>query len=182
MNNSIQFISKIFFTAFFVLVICISVGLGQTGETQNPGPNQMRLFNNYLLSSNSLLRSNSSKSLKSLVYKKSYNNKWGTVSVPPKLTDDNFKPWESEKHFWVGAGEIAILEFIPWALARWIRHWENPADNWAKVSFDTWWRNISHGWEYDGDNFETNNFAHPYHGALFFNAGRTNGYDFWEST
>jgi len=96
--------------------------------------------------------------------------------------DYSYKSWESEKHFWVGAGEIAILEFIPWALARWIRHWEDPADNWAKVSSETWWRNISHGWEYDGDAFVTNNFAHPYHGALFFNAGRTNGYDFWEST
>ncbi|MDZ7624396.1 MAG: DUF3943 domain-containing protein [Ignavibacteriaceae bacterium] len=30
--------------------------------------------------------------------------------------------------------------------------------------------------------FLTNNFSHPYHGALFFNAGRTNGYDFWESS
>lgn len=98
------------------------------------------------------------------------------------LIDEEYIPWENEKHFWVGAAEIAILEFIPWALARWIRHWEDPADNWAKVTPDTWWRNISHGWEYDGDAFQTNNFAHPYHGALFFNTGRTNGYDFWEST
>ncbi len=96
--------------------------------------------------------------------------------------DYTYKPWESEKHFWLGVAEVGILEFIPWALARWIRNWEDPADNWAKVTPETWWRNITHGWEYDGDAFETNNFAHPYHGALFFNAGRTNGYDFWEST
>ena len=32
------------------------------------------------------------------------------------------------------------------------------------------------------NNFITNNFSHPYHGALFFSAGRTNGYNFWEST
>jgi hypothetical protein len=96
--------------------------------------------------------------------------------------DDDYIPWESNKHFWVAVGEIAILEFIPWALARWGRDWEDPADNWAKVSSETWWKNISHGWEYDGDAFVTNNFAHPYHGALFFNAGRTNGYDFWESS
>jgi hypothetical protein len=96
--------------------------------------------------------------------------------------DGDYMPWESNKHFWVAVGEIAILEFIPWALARWGRDWEDPADNWAKVSSETWWKNISHGWEYDGDAFVTNNFAHPYHGALFFNAGRTNGYDFWESS
>jgi hypothetical protein len=98
------------------------------------------------------------------------------------LYPDEFQPWESKKHFWVGVGEIALLEFLPWAMARWVRDWENPEDNWAKVTPDSWWSNLSKGWEYDGDNFTTNNYAHPYHGALFFNAGRTNGYDFWEST
>lgn len=93
-----------------------------------------------------------------------------------------FEPWESKKHFWVGVGEIAILEFLPWAMAKWVRNWEDPADNWANVSSESWFRNLSNGWEYDGDNFTTNNYAHPYHGAMFFSVGRTNGYDFWEST
>jgi len=104
-----------------------------------------------------------------------------SISAQYPLSND-YKPWESEKHFWVGVSEIAILEFIPWALAKWIRTWEDPTDNWANVSSESWWQNISSGWEYDGDNFETNNFAHPYHGNLFFNAARTNGYNFWEST
>ncbi|MDZ7624395.1 MAG: hypothetical protein U5J96_08140 [Ignavibacteriaceae bacterium] len=69
------------------------------------------------------------------------------------MINDDFKPWESEKHFWIGVGEIAILEFIPWALAKWIRTWEDPADNWANVSSETWWRNLQSGFEYDGDNF-----------------------------
>lgn len=118
----------------------------------------------------------------SLAFKNNALKKWGKVNLPPELLNDDFQPWESEKHFWLGVSEIAILEFIPWALAKWIRHWEDPADNWANVSSATWWRNLQNGFEYDGDNFTTNNFAHPYHGALFFNAGRTNGYDFWEST
>lgn len=117
-----------------------------------------------------------------LIFKNGYNNKWGSVNIPAGLLNDDFKPWESEKHFLVGVGEIAILEFIPWALAKWIRHWEDPADNWANVSSKTWWSNLQNGFEYDGDNFLTNNFSHPYHGALFFNAGRTNGYNFWESS
>ncbi|MGE5795622.1 MAG: DUF3943 domain-containing protein, partial [Ignavibacteria bacterium] len=107
--------------------------------------------------------------------------KFGRINLSSRF-DKDIKTWESEKHFWIGAGEIAILEFIPWALAKWIRTWEDPAKNWANVSNDTWWQNISKGFEYDGDNFQTNNFAHPYHGALFFNAGRTNGYNFWESS
>jgi hypothetical protein len=79
----------------------------------------------------------------------------------------------SSRRFWIAAGELAIVQFIPFALAKWGRTWENPADNWANVSTETWWRNISYGWEYDGDAFLTNYFAHPYHGNLYFNVGRT---------
>ncbi len=118
----------------------------------------------------------------SFAFKRNLKQKLGLVNLHAELLNDDYKPWESEKHFLIGVGEVAILEFIPWALAKWIRHWEVPADNWANVSSDTWWRNLQGGFEYDGDNFLTNNFSHPYHGSLFFNAGRTNGYDFWEST
>jgi hypothetical protein len=45
----------------------------------------------------------------------------------------------------------------------------------------SWWRNIRFGWEWDEDQFGTNNFSHPYHGSLYFNSGRSNGLDFWES-
>jgi hypothetical protein len=96
--------------------------------------------------------------------------------------DDDYIPHDATKHFWLAVGELALLEFIPWAAAKWVRDWENPEDNWANVTADTWWNNINKGWEYDGDAFLTNYFAHPYHGSLFYNAGRSNGYNFWEST
>ncbi len=95
--------------------------------------------------------------------------------------DVDYIPRDKKKHFWVAAGELALVQFIPWAMARWGRAWENPEDNWAKVSTKTWWRNITYGWEYDGDAFLTNYFGHPYHGNLYYNIGRTNGYNFWES-
>ncbi len=113
-------------------------------------------------------------------YKKlKFNRK---LSTKQNSFDDNYVPHEATKHFWLAVGELAIVEFIPWAAAKWVRDWEDPADNWANVSADTWWRNISYGWEYDGDAFLTNYFAHPYHGSLFYNVGRSNGYSFWEST
>lgn len=118
----------------------------------------------------------------SLAFKNNFQQKWGTINLPQQLLNDDFKPWESEKHFAIAVGEVAILEFIPWALAKWFRTWEDPEDNWANVSSKTWWSNLQKGFEYDGDNFLTNNFSHPYHGAMFFNAGRSNGYDFWESS
>lgn len=84
--------------------------------------------------------------------------------------------WESKRRFGVAVAEIAIVEFIPWAISKWITR-----PGWAAVGWQSWWSNIQHGWEYDGDNFLTNNFAHPYHGNLYYNTGRTNGYKFWES-
>lgn len=96
--------------------------------------------------------------------------------------DYNYVPWEAEEHFWIAFTELAIIEFVPWALAKWGREWKDPEDNWANVNTETWWRNITYGWEYDGDAFLTNYFAHPYHGNLYYNAGRTNGFSFWESS
>ena len=111
----------------------------------------------------------------------SSTNNFRTVNYLDTI-DYNYIPWEADKHFWVAFGELVIIEFIPWALARWGQDYENPEDNWANVSPETWWRNISSGWEYDGDAFLTNYFAHPYHGNTYYNAGRVNGYSFWESS
>lgn len=52
---------------------------------------------------------------------------------------------------------------------------------WAHVSPSSWRQNLRLGWEWDENEFGTNLFAHPYHGGLYFNAGRANGLDFWES-
>ena len=35
--------------------------------------------------------------------------------------DDDYIPHDSTKHFWLAVGELALLEFIPWAFAKWIR-------------------------------------------------------------
>jgi len=53
--------------------------------------------------------------------------------------------------------------------------------DWAHVGPDDWARNLRLGWEWDEDAFGTNMFAHPYHGALYFNAGRANGLDYFRS-
>jgi hypothetical protein len=36
-------------------------------------------------------------------------------------------------------------------------------------------------WEWDTDKFSNNQFAHPYHGSLYFNAFRSEGFSFWQS-
>ena len=169
----------------FLLITIIFPICSLFAQNREPLTNDSEMLGNttsFYISKYQLNNSHTTGFQNSLAFKQDLSQKWGSVDLPPKLINDDFKPWESEKHFWVGVGEIAILEFIPWALAKWFRTWEDPADNWANVSSKSWWSNLQKGFEYDGDNFLTNNFSHPYHGALFFNAGRSNGYDFWESS
>ncbi len=105
----------------------------------------------------------------------------GFTGLTGKKKSD-YSPWESKKRFGVAVGELMIVELIPWLLSRYIVQFPDSTLNWAKVSLPSWWYNIETGYVYDGDNFKTNYFAHPYHGNLYFNSGRTNGYDFWAST
>ena len=54
-------------------------------------------------------------------------------------------------------------------------------DDWARSGTRAWGRNLRLGWEWDEDAFPTNMFAHPYHGGLYFNAGRANGLSYFQS-
>ena len=159
----------------YLLILFLSILIIEIGYSQNNNSTTgLQPSNVVSLNNTSLLTKN--------LYMLKSDKKWGNINIPQNLLPDEYRSWDSEKHFWVGVGELALLEFIPWAIARWVREWEDPGKNWAVVGFNTWWRNINNGWEYDGDAFLTNFFAHPYHGNLFYNAGRTNGYDFWESS
>jgi hypothetical protein len=79
-------------------------------------------------------------------------------------------------HFLPTLGEVGILLVVPWYFNRHVSD-----DSTATQSFDAWKRNIVQGMEWDADAFKTNMFAHPYHGAMYFNAARANGYNFWQS-
>lgn len=60
-----------------------------------------------------------------------------------------------------------------WAFDRYIRK----AD-FAYIDFHTIKDNIKHGFVWDNDAMGTNMFMHPYHGSLYFNSARSNGYNF----
>ena len=94
-----------------------------------------------------------------------------------------YKGYESKSHLLISLAEMALIEYIPFAMAKYLRNWDESGEvNWTKVSWETWRKNLREGFEYDGDNFTTNYFSHPYHGNLYYNAGRANGYDFWNSS
>ncbi len=79
-------------------------------------------------------------------------------------------------HFWPALGEVGILLVVPWFFNRHVAD-----DSTAVLSFDAWKSNIVQGMEWDRDAFQTNMWAHPYHGGTYFNAARSNGYNFWQS-
>jgi hypothetical protein len=76
--------------------------------------------------------------------------------------------------------ETISINVLVWAFAQYIMDDEGGAHSW--INLDTMRDNLTYWFEWDPNHFVTNFFAHPYHGSLYFNAGRTNGLDYWSSS
>ena len=63
----------------------------------------------------------------------------------------------------------AVNRFDVWALK----------DSVERVSTASWKSNLRLGWTWDQDDFRANMLEHPYHGASYYNAARSNGLSFW---
>ena len=83
-----------------------------------------------------------------------------------------------KKRFWLTSAEIIGLNTAIWSYNRFIRPGGGEG---FKIGVNSWEENIKNGFEWDDNNFNTNQFAHPYHGNLYFNSARSNNYNFWES-
>jgi Domain of unknown function (DUF3943) len=105
----------------------------------------------------------------------------GAVGSGPSLTpaatpqQSTPRPEDSNSNFAAAGAEVLLDEVLSWARAY------AQGEDWADVSPRTWARNFQDGWHWDHDSFVTNNFAHPYNGALFYNSARSNGFGFWGS-
>ncbi len=82
----------------------------------------------------------------------------------------------AKRHFWLAAAEVTLLNVGTWVFDRYALK----AD-YAYISLDRWKENLKTGFVYDHDIFSTNQALHPYHGSFYYNAARSNGYNFWES-
>ena len=99
-----------------------------------------------------------------------------TPAPAPAIEDAPFATMTGNQSALRGVAQVAAINvlvnrFDAWVLKEW----------WARPRWQHWEDNVRFGWVWDEDNFVTNMFAHPYHGAMYFNAGRANGLDFWES-
>jgi hypothetical protein len=94
-------------------------------------------------------------------------------------TPDTLEVFEVKKNGWLAASEAAGVNILIWSYNRFLREsGQNPG---FRIGFNSWEENILNGFEWDDNSFSTNQFAHPYHGNLYFNAARSNGFDYWES-
>ena len=75
-----------------------------------------------------------------------------------------------------GGRRTAGLNIGLWAFDRYALN-----GHYARISWNTIKANFKNGFDWDNDHLSTNMFAHPYHGSLYFNAGRANGFNFWQS-
>lgn len=83
----------------------------------------------------------------------------------------------AKKNFLRAVGGLALVQVIPWSYSYYITE-----TDFAKISFKSVGRHLKlSSWTWDDDQFTTNQFSHPYHGNLYFNSFRTNGYDVFPS-
>lgn len=98
--------------------------------------------------------------------------------VVPQEPPDSVDLAEGEqKHFWRASAETVGFNLGLWAFDRYIRK-----GDYAHISLNSIKKNLTHGFKWDNDNLGDNMFLHPYSGNIYFNAGRSNGYNFWQSS
>lgn len=82
----------------------------------------------------------------------------------------------SKKHWEIATGSVVGLNMGIWAIDRYV-----VKGDYAYISINTMKDNITHGFVWDNDQMGTNMFLHPYHGNLYYNSARSNGYNYWQS-
>lgn len=96
-------------------------------------------------------------------------NKYGDL-----LNDD--LQYNKKYPFWKPAVEVLGVNVFTWSLDRFILN-----EDFARVGPTVWKNNWKLGWEWDADRFGINFIGHPYTGSMYFNAARTQGYNYVQS-
>lgn len=107
--------------------------------------------------------------------------------APSVRAQDPYYDWpdsnQTGRRLFRASSEVFLANFVVWSFDRYIRPAPEGGEkgDGFRVGINSWWNNIKNGFEWDDNNFGTNQWGHPYHGALFFTAGRANGFGFWDS-
>lgn len=77
---------------------------------------------------------------------------------------------------WIPASRVVLTTVVNWSIARYVFKYD-----WAKISPETWKRNLQAKWVWDEDGFGINFIGHPHTGNYYFNVARSNGYNYLQS-
>lgn len=88
-------------------------------------------------------------------------------------------PTALSRSWLVPAVETLTLDLAIWGIARVTNGTRSP--DWSIQWPDVVTRYPMRSWQFDLDDFDTNQFLHAYHGASIFTAARSSGLGFWES-
>ncbi|WP_164126125.1 DUF3943 domain-containing protein [Sphingobacterium luzhongxinii] len=103
---------------------------------------------------------------------------WKPVPVSFQDTTREILNPQRPKHFWRAGTEWFLAQAFPATFNRFITK-----DPYSYISFKNF---IDHqrfsAWDWDDNQFTTNQIDHPYHGQIYFNAFRSNGYNFYQSS
>ncbi|MDO3624604.1 DUF3943 domain-containing protein [Mucilaginibacter sp. BT774] len=91
------------------------------------------------------------------------------------LLNDDIK-FNQKYPAWKPAVEVVGINVFVWSLDRLALN-----ESYSHISPTTWKYNIQKGWEWDDDRFGINFVGHPYTGSLYFNAARSQGYNYLQS-
>jgi len=99
----------------------------------------------------------------------------GLIMAAQTDAPDSLQFENPEKNNGLLAANLGLLTVGVWSPSRIL------GTEWAYIGFNTIEQNMKTGFVWDHDDWAMNQWGHPLHGGQFFNAARTNGYDFWGS-
>jgi|GEM_PF-353766 len=70
--------------------------------------------------------------------------------------------------------ESLAINFGVWGYDHWVKD-----RGWADVTSRTIHHNLTHDFVLDNDSYSGNQFSHPYHGSMFYNAARYHGHSYY---
>ena len=101
---------------------------------------------------------------------------FSSVAQRVRLYPQNDTLFYTKKKPLLAIGEVLVINMGVWAYDCYISK-----QDFAQINGRTIKQNFRKGFVWDDDVIGTNFISHPYHGSLYFNAARSNGFNFYQS-
>ena len=105
---------------------------------------------------------------------------WTNPVIGSRVHLQRFKGTDSlvvkKRSIIIPVAEALGINFGVWAYDRFLQN-----DGWAKVNGKTIKHNLECSWVLDKDSYSGNQFSHPFHGSMFYNAARFHGQSYYSS-